>query len=177
VRLGSFREDLYYRLSVFPIEVPPLRERIEDIPALALHFIERTARRMNLALPKLVRAQVEQLKNYSWPGNVRELENVIERAMILARTGKPLHFDFPDDEVKRPRKRPRPEASAPGDSKVRTQDELRAEERKNILAALEQTNGKVFGPGGAAELLGMRPTTLASRLRALGLQRKYVTSE
>jgi transcriptional regulator with GAF, ATPase, and Fis domain len=177
VRLGSFREDLYYRLSVFPIEVPPLRERIEDIPALALHFIERTARRMNLALPKLVRAQVEQLKNYSWPGNVRELENVIERAMILARTGKPLHFDLPDDEVKRPRKRPRPEASAPGDFKVRTQDELRAEERKNILAALEQTNGKVFGPGGAAELLGMRPTTLASRLRALGLQRKYVTSE
>ena len=174
VRQGRFREDLFYRLTVFPIEVPPLRERLEDIPPLAIHFLERTARRMNIPVPKLTRGQVEQLKNYTWPGNVRELENVIERAIILAQNSGRLHFDlaagkvYPKAQARRPTSRL---------TKVRTREELREEERTNILAALEQTNGKVFGPGGAAELLGMRPTTLASRLRALGLEKRYVFPE
>ena len=174
VRLGRFREDLYYRLTVFPIEVPPLRERVEDIPALARHFVERSARRMNMGTPKLTRAHVELLTAYAWPGNVRELENVVERAMILTRSGRPLQFDLPAKSTGRATAPPKePEATA----KVRTRGELREEERRNILAALKEAGGKVFGRGGAADLLGMRPTTLASRLRAMGLQKKYVASD
>lgn len=178
VRLGRFREDLYYRLSVFPIEVPPLRERVEDIPSLAMHFVERSARHLNTAAPRLTRAQIERLKGYAWPGNVRELENVIERAMILARAGGPLHFDLPEKTLKPSRNAGlKVEESTPArEAKIRTREQLREEEKNNILAALERTNGKVFGPGGAAELLGMRPTTLASRLRALGLEKRYVPS-
>jgi transcriptional regulator with GAF, ATPase, and Fis domain len=172
VRQGRFREDLFYRLTVFPIEVPPLRERVEDIPPLALHFLERTARRMNIPAPKLNRAHVEQLKNYNWPGNVRELENVIERAMILAQNSGRLHFDLATGKLRQKVQMRR--ENSPSATKVRTREQLREEERTNILAALEETNGKVFGPGGAAELLGMRPTTLASRLRALGLEKRYV---
>ena len=174
VQEGRFREDLSYRLTVFPIEVPPLRERKDDIPALAGHFVSRAARRMNIPSPKLTRGQVEQLQAYEWPGNVRELENVVERAMILARRGGRLEFGLSTNAVVRPmrerREVPRKAVS------VRTREELRAEEKKNILAALEQAGGKVFGRGGAAELLGMRPTTLASRLRALGLQKRYVAA-
>ena len=177
VRQGRFREDLYYRLTVFPIEVPALRERPEDIRALALHFVERNARRMKIPAPKITSAQLAQLTNYHWPGNVRELENIIERAMILSKNSGQLNFDL-EREITGTRKPPskayshldRPRNVSP----VRTRDELREEERRNILAALEQTNGKIFGAGGAAELLSMRPTTLASRLRALGLEKRYV---
>src|SRR5688500_5127047 len=120
VRQGRFREDLFYRLTVFPIEVPPLRERVEDIPALAIHFLERTARRMNIPPPKLNRGQVEQLKNYKWPGNVRELENVIERAMILAQNSGRLHFDLAAGKVY-----PKAEArrQTPRLTKVRTREQ------------------------------------------------------
>jgi len=147
---------------------------VEDIPALAKHFVERSARRMNMVTPKLTRAHVELLTAYAWPGNVRELENVVERAMILTRSGKPLQFDLPAKSTGRTTAAPKePEATA----KVRTRGELREEERRNILAALKAAGGKVFGRGGAADLLGMRPTTLASRLRAMGLQKKYVASD
>jgi transcriptional regulator with GAF, ATPase, and Fis domain len=178
VRQGRFREDLYYRLSVFPIEVPPLRERKDDIPALAIHFVERSARRMNLHPPRLTKSQVDRLKEYPWPGNVRELENVIERAMILSRTGGTLHFDLPAATLKPVRNVQAGMAAiaSTGGKRIRTREQLREEEKNNLLAALEQTNGKVFGPGGAAEMLGMRPTTLASRLRALGLEKRYVLS-
>jgi transcriptional regulator with GAF, ATPase, and Fis domain len=172
VQEGRFREDLYYRLTVFPIEVPPLRERKEDILPLATHFLARAARRMNMEVRKLTPGQVEQLRNYDWPGNVRELENVIERAMILARRGGPLQFGFTANTATRP---PVTRKAVPKvGMAVRTREELRAHEKENIMAALEQSGGKVFGPGGAAELLGMRPTTLASRLRTLGLQKRYV---
>ena len=171
VQEGRFREDLYYRLTVFPIEVPALRERKDDILALAAHFVSRAARRMNMPAPKLTRGQVEQLQAYDWPGNVRELENVIERAMILARGSGRLEFSLSPKAAARPmRQKENPQKTIP----LKTREELRADEKKNILAALEQAGGKVFGPGGAAELLGMRPTTLASRLRALGLQKRYV---
>jgi transcriptional regulator with GAF, ATPase, and Fis domain len=177
VRLGRFREDLYYRLTVFPIEVPPLRDRAADIPLLAKHFMEQSARRLNMPVPKLTRAHAEQLAGYKWPGNVRELENVVERAMILGRNGKPLQFDLPKKSGKPSLKSPVAAIRPAPRVVIRTREQLWEEERRNVLAALEQTNGKVFGPGGAAELLGMRPTTLASRLRALGLQKRYVAQE
>jgi DNA-binding NtrC family response regulator len=125
---------------------------------------------MKVPVPKLSSAQIAELKSYAWPGNVRELENVMERAMILAQNGRRLHFGLGRDERKAATKA----GSARPKITVRTRNELREEERRNILAALQQTHGKIFGPGGAAELLGMRPTTLASRLRGLGLEKRYV---
>jgi len=176
VDAGRFREDLYYRLTVFPIEVPPLRERNEDIGSLALHFLERSARRISISPPRLTRAHIDKLQRYDWPGNVRELENVIERATILARVSGQLNFDLPATTPRRistaiPSAKP-PEPKP----EILTRAQLKQEETQNILAALEKSNGKIFGSGGAAELLGMRPTTLASRLRALGLQKRFVQS-
>ena len=175
VLAGRFREDLYYRLSVFPIEVPPLRERPEDIAALARHFVDRHARRMKIPSPKLAPGDIEKLTTYHWPGNVRELENIIERAMILARNGGRLKFDLPENTPTALTQTAKPKRTNPSGAAVRTREQLKQEETRNILAALHQTNGKIFGPGGAAELLHMRPTTLASRLRALGLRKRFVT--
>jgi transcriptional regulator with GAF, ATPase, and Fis domain len=165
---GRFRRDLFYRLSVFPIQVPPLRERGEDIVPLAAHFLKQSARRLNRPEPKVTQAALAQLTSYDWPGNVRQLQNVIERSVILWQGG-PIAFDLPVA--------PAPES--PGDTAkpsprktLLTREELRRRERDAIAAALKQTNGKVFGPDGAAALLGMKPTTLASRISALGLKRK-----
>lgn len=166
---GRFRADLYYRLSVFPIDVPPLRERREDIAQLAAHFIDRSARALNLRRPKLTRALAEQLEAYPWPGNVRELAHVIERAMILARGG-PLQFP----ELNVPavlRDVTAPANSSPADSsEIPTLADLRAKERDVIAAALARAGGKVAGRDGAAALLGVPATTLESKLRALGLK-------
>lgn len=168
VRAGRFREDLYYRLSVFPIRVPPLRERKRDIPALAAHFIEQGQRRMRSPPPRLRQRDLQTLQAYDWPGNVRELQNVIERALILA-SGDRLHFDLgapaePSPVLER--------APAQGDGKEILSDaQMQARVRENILAALRQCRWKVSGPGGAAELLELNPNTLASRMRALGIQR------
>jgi formate hydrogenlyase transcriptional activator len=165
---GRFRQDLFYRLSVFPIEVPPLRERREDIPPLVEHFLAQSARRMSRPAMRITQAAQSQLTAHDWPGNVRELQNTVERAVILSREG-PLRFDLP-----------RPDASGitlahprttPGPALL-TRDELKRQERDGIAAALRQTGGKIFGPGGAAELLGMKPTTLASRIAALRINRK-----
>lgn len=170
VETGRFRQDLFYRLSVFPIDVPPLRERRSDIPALASHFAATSARRMNRKVPVLATEDAERLMAYDWPGNIRELQNVIERAVIVSQNG-PLRLDLPGIRAAVPQS-PEPPIAPAG---VQTRDRLRQAERENILRALEQSGGKVSGPGGAAELLGMRPTTLASRIKALklspGLQR------
>ncbi len=166
VEAGRFRQDLYYRLSVFPIENPPLRERREDIPRLAKHFIRAAAKRMSLAVPTFTNAAAGQLAAQDWPGNVRELQNVIERAVILARGG-PLLFDNPASVPLLPASEPQTPATLP-----LTRAELRQQERDSIAAALSQTGGKIFGTDGSAALLGMKPTTLASRIKALGLQRK-----
>jgi formate hydrogenlyase transcriptional activator len=160
VDAGRFRQDLYYRLSVFPIELPPLRERRDDIPSLAAHFVKQIARRMNRPAPQVTQATMSQLTSHQWPGNVRELQNAIERAVILAQ-GSFLQFDWLQAAI-----------AAPADtSAVLTSGELKRRERENLQVALAQTGGKVFGPTGAAALLGMKPTTVISRIKALGLER------
>ena len=167
VDAGRFRQDLYYRLSVFPIDLPPLRERRDDILPLAAHFVTQTARRMNRPAPRLTPAAMDRLTSYEWPGNVRELQNAIERAVILAQ-GSALQFDWleganPPSTV--------PAAAPARPPAILTAAELKRRERENLTAALARTGGKIFGPTGAAALLGMKPTTVISRLKALGLER------
>ena len=164
---GRFRRDLFYRLSVFPLEVPPLRARPKDIGPLVAHFIRQSTRRLKRAEPQLTKAAVDQLIEYDWPGNVRELQNTVERAIILWRQG-PLTFDLPSSRVREHRATP----EAPKIRALPTRDELKRQEREAIINALKRTNGKVSGPGGAAELLAMKPSTLASRISALGVDRR-----
>mgnify|MGYP001590890053 FL=1 len=172
VEAGRFREDLYYRLSVFPVHIPPLRERREDIPKLALHFITQSARRMNRRVPRITQAVLNQLAAHDWPGNVRELQNVVERAVILSQ-GSSLRIHLQPT--------PSRESSAllPSISsavRLTTREELKRQERENILQALRLTKGKIFGSDGAAVLLGMKPTTLASRIKALRIKKSKVDS-
>jgi formate hydrogenlyase transcriptional activator len=168
VDAGRFRQDHFYRLSVFPIEIPPLRERREDIPPLAAHFVMQSARRMSRPPPRVTESTMSQLTSYDWPGNVRELQNAIERAVILSQRGL-LRFELAESKAI---DTPCALTSTVTKSALLTRDELKRQERESIATALKQTGGKVFGPGGAAELLGMKPTTLASRITALGLKRK-----
>ncbi|WP_439630039.1 sigma 54-interacting transcriptional regulator [Gemmata sp.] len=163
---GRFRQDLYYRLSVFPIALPPLRQRAEDVPLLADHFLAAAARKLGRPKPRLTLAAVQALQRYRWPGNVRELQHVIERAVITAEGGR-LAIELPEDAPGPPRKAAAPPAA--GEDVVRTDAEIRQLEADNIRAALRRAKGKVSGAGGAAEVLGVRPTTLASRIKALGL--------
>ena len=173
IAAGRFREDLFYRLHVFPIQVAPLRDRKEDIPPLASHFINLSVRELNCAKPRLTRAGVTELLNYDWPGNVRELRNVIERAVILARGGA-LSFDLPVTGALA--NIPRPVSKAPvsegsnATTKLLTEAELRLLKRDNFLATLETAKWKIRGPDGAAELLGVKPTTLYSRMQKLGIK-------
>ncbi len=166
---GAFRQDLYFRLSVFPIESPALRERPEDIPILATHFLQQAADRFQMPMPLLKQRHVMQLQQYSWPGNVRELQNVMERAAITAQNGA-LTLDVPRSD-KLPRSLSDP-SHVRDESKVLTYPELQELERKNLRNALEQTDWKVAGKGGAAELLDANPTTLASRIKRLDLSKR-----
>jgi formate hydrogenlyase transcriptional activator len=168
---GRFRQDLFYRLSVFPVEVPPLREHREDIAPLVAHFVRQSARRMNRPEPQLSQTAVGQLVTYHWPGNVRELQNTVERAIILWRDG-PLTFDLPTRHACE-NTGERAKLSAP--SELLTRNEIKQKEREAIVNALKRTNGKVFGPGGAAKLLGMKPSTLASRISSLSINRRTLT--
>ncbi|MDT8385492.1 MAG: sigma 54-interacting transcriptional regulator [Gammaproteobacteria bacterium] len=166
-----FREDLYFRLNVFPIESIPLRERLEDIPLLVTHFLRITCK--NLGKPavhkpevQLTKGDIERMQAYHWPGNIRELMNVIERSVILSRDGR-LHLDF--SAHAQGTRSHRPAGHIPGH--IHTQAELRQQELNNIVAALEKCNGRLFGKNGAAEMLAMKPTTLASRIKKLGINR------
>jgi len=152
-----FRSDLYYRLNVFPIVVPPLRERAEDIPLLVRYFAQKHARRMDRRIETIPTEEMEALTRYQWPGNVRELENLIERAVILSR-GPALHVPLPEDRLS---------GEAPAASPVT----LEAAEREHILRALRDTNWVIAGPNGAAARLGMKRTTLQSRMAKLGISR------
>ncbi len=167
VREGTFRQDLLYRLNVFPVEVPPLRERGEDVVLLAEAFLGKLSRDHGAVLAEADRIR---LRSYDWPGNVRELYNVIERAIIVADPGgRPnLARALPA----RPSADPTPDLAAADRARVLTADEWRALERTNIQLALEQAGGKVSGAGGAATLLGVNPNTLASRMKALGIARR-----
>jgi PAS domain S-box-containing protein len=166
VQRGRFREDLYFRLNVFPIETVPLRERREDIPLLAQHFLTRESKALKSNL-RLSEGDARRLTRYDWPGNVRELQNVIERAAILSQNGR-LRIDLPDvSGAQAPASAARLKADAR--PAVMTSSEMRDLERANIQAALEACAGKVFGPGGAAEMLDIKPTTLASRIKALAI--------
>ena len=168
VRAGRFREDLYYRLSVFPIELPPLRERKDDIPVLARHFLEIACKRFSRSGLHLTAGQLRQLQNYDWPGNVRELQNVIERAVITSHLGS-LRLDIPSAESRSP-------APAAARSKSREEPEVIPDKemtrrmRDNMVAALKRSGGRIYGPGGAAELLGIKPSTLTTRIKKLGLK-------
>ena len=165
VAAGRFRGDLFYRLNVFPIENAPLRDRREDIPMLAEHFIQDSARRLRRQPPRLTEAALRQLMTRDWPGNIRELENVIERAIILARDGQ-LRFD-PAAAAATPRP-----PSTSGALPLLSRAALEKHQRDAIVAALERSGGRVSGPGGAAELLGMKTSTLFSRMNVLGLRQK-----
>ena len=158
VRAGRFRQDLYFALNVLTIPCTPLKDRPEDIPYLARHFLDRTTRRLRLPKARLSKANIAALKQYDWPGNVRELENVIERTAILAQGGR-LQFELQREE----------DGLTPGPDRILTHEELRALEVKNLENALSRAKGKVSGPRGAASLLGIAPTTAYSKIKALGI--------
>jgi PAS domain S-box-containing protein len=168
---GRFREDLYYRLNVFPVQVPPLRERGADIGLLASVFAERHGRKLGRAIAPLTPDCVRRLRAYRWPGNVRELENVIERAVIVARDG---HLDL-DRALQGTAQDILAVSAAPEDqaapARILSLEEMKRLERDNLCRALEATAWRVAGEKGAARLLGMQPSTLASRMKALGLTR------
>jgi formate hydrogenlyase transcriptional activator len=157
---GHFRADLFYRLNVFPIQVPPLHDRREDIPALINHFIGRIARGMNKDISRINRRTMELLMSYDWPCNVRELENIIERAMIVSR-GDTLAID--------------PKWLSEGDEGTtvsRRHTAFADVERQTILDALQRCGGKVYGRDGAAALLKLKPTTLYGKMRKLNIKRR-----
>jgi formate hydrogenlyase transcriptional activator len=155
VREGKFRKDLYYRLSVFPITMPPLLDRSEDIPSLVWSFVKEFGKVMGKPIEMIPKQTMEMLQSYSWPGNVRELKNIIERAMILT-TGPTLHIDrINTDNLETPR--------------LIT---LEGVERNHILQVVESTGWRVSGKNGAAELLGLKESTLRTKMGKLGIERK-----
>ncbi len=176
VEAKRFRQDLYYRLSVFPIEVLALRDRKEDIGQLASHFLDLHSRRLGIDPPTLKNRHIAELEGYDWPGNIRELQNVIERAVIRSRVG-PLEFDLPGNG-------PAGSASSAGSAaqnaggagdpspgELMTLEQIDQLQRDNIVAVLEKHNWKISGQNGAAEFLGVHPATLSSRLRSMGIKR------
>ena len=171
---GEFREDLYYRLNVFPINLPPLRDRLEDLPVLVSHFISKFARQMNTVPAGAQAEAMSKLREYNWPGNVRELENIVERAMILAKGG-PLqasHLDFGKRVVPSNQSGPMPAlaalpATVPGDEGKSLAERLLDSERKEIVAAVEKSRGNIAS---AARMLGINRSTLYYRLRKHGLE-------
>jgi transcriptional regulator with GAF, ATPase, and Fis domain len=167
VASGRFRRDLYYRLSVFPIVLPPLRERAGDIPSLATHFLGQAAQRYGRRGLRFTERAMRTLQGYTWPGNVRELQHVIERAVLLSRSGVVRL----DGVLAEPAETTRAK-SAPSTTMATVIPEIqwRRREQENLRAALQRANGRIYGPDGAAEILGVKPTTLISRLKALGLR-------
>lgn len=159
VEKGKFREDLFYRLNVFPIESPALKERLEDLPMLTKHFIKKVCSRSNKSLPMVSLAQLEHLKSYHWPGNIRELENIIERQVILSNDNR-LHFDFLSSVISKPT----PHNSHPVIQPTNEVQKIKLD-ISSIELALKQAGGRIYGADGAATILGLKPTTLASRIK------------
>lgn len=187
VAAGTFREDLFYRLNVFPIRIPPLRERLEDIPLLVENFLRKYAAMFNRGPLRMKAGQMDKLMAHSWPGNIRELQNVIQRAVILSR-GNTVSVDFlritrPGDKPA-PAPAPAPAPRMPADTlpipssvvhteRILTSDEMKDYIRGNFVRAMIKCNGKIFGENGAAALLDMKPTTLLARLRKLGIDKDH----
>ena len=167
VAAGEFRADLLYRLNVFPLHVPPLRERVDDIPRLVEHFLKGLSRTLGKPLHGVSGRAMAHLKRYPWPGNVRELQNVIERAAILAQS--PV-IEITSLEPDGPT---RPPATADAGERLETLEDAA---RRHIVRALEQTNWLISGKGGAAELLDINPNTLRSRMKKLGIRRAACTA-
>jgi len=173
VEAGKFRQDLYFRLSVFPLHLPPLRHRKEDIPLLAKYFIQQTCKKMGLPELTLKERHANELMAHTWPGNVRELQNAVERAVILSKGGK-LNFDLPEAKNSSPPEAPAAAAPAsmePEPDKILSEDDWRELQRMNILRALMRSGWRIQGEGGAAELLGLKPTTLRSRMETFGIEK------
>ncbi len=154
----EFREDLYYRLNVFPIEVPPLRERIEDLPNLVWTFVEEFSESMGRTIERIPDSTIDALKTYHWPGNIRELRNIIERAMIMTK-GPTLRVELPTDQTI---------------TREKPHKKLADVEQGYIRAIVAATGWRISGPGGAAEILGLKPTTLEARMKKLGIERPKI---
>jgi transcriptional regulator with GAF, ATPase, and Fis domain len=167
---GRFRLDLYYRLGVFPMEVPPLRDRREDIPELIEHFVRQACHRFHVPVPVVPNREMERALGYDWPGNVRELQNVVERAVIISHGGK-LALDIPGSGIPPAKVRPVAER-LPAEQAVIPEKQWRERERANVVAAMRAANFRISGKGGAAELLGINPATLTSRLKVLGIKKQ-----
>jgi PAS domain S-box-containing protein len=173
---GRFREDLFYRLSVFPIDVPPLRERGDDVVQLALHFLERTCKDFGHTPLTLSKQQSALLRKYDWPGNIRELKNVIERAVILSQ-GKVLRLDLAMANILEPGAEMEKSSPDTGDRhRILTDDEINELSRRNVINALHAADWRVSGPNGAAKLLGLKATTLADRIKKMGISRPRSTA-
>jgi transcriptional regulator with GAF, ATPase, and Fis domain len=172
VEKRRFREDLYYRLNVFPIEIAPLRQRKEDIPPLASHLLNIAKTKFNNPGIRMTRANLFQLQKYDWPGNVREMQNIIERAVITSQKNV-LRFDLPSSSRTSSSEQVVRGSEVETDQKIFTEGEMRSQEKENIRAALRQCNGKVYGPKGAAELLGVPPTTLMGRMKRMGIKKSF----
>jgi DNA-binding NtrC family response regulator len=170
VAAGRFRQDFYYRLNVFPLTVAPLRDRKEDIPLLATHFIDLSVKEFGCARPILTRLGVEILQKHDWPGNIRELRNVIERAVILAQGG-PIAFEVPGNGAAMDLPALKQTSNEREAARFLTEAEIRRRECENIFAVLQKTGWKIKGADGAARLLGVKPTTLISRIKRMGLVR------
>jgi len=175
IKAGRFREDLYYRISVFPLEVPPLRERVEDITPLAAHFLKTICCELGRDPLRMTKNQLSYLKQLEWPGNIRELKNVLERAVISS-TGSRLRLDLalPNGAKEG--------ATAGTESHVEqgeflTIAELKEFEKANLTAALRHANWKTWGPDGAAELLGMKPSTLTYQIKTFGIEKNHTQSK
>jgi DNA-binding NtrC family response regulator len=170
VAAGRFREDLFYRLNVFPLKVAALRERKEDIPLLATYFIELLVKELGCRKPRLTRAGIKALQEYDWPGNIRELRNVIERAAIFAKGGA-LEFDIPTSSSSADLTSIASQDVHQVEPQYLTEPEMRRRERQNLFAVLQKAGWRIKGADGAAELLGVKPSTLISRIAKMGLKR------
>jgi len=171
VEEGSFRKDLLYRLNVFPIQMPPLRERGDDIALLAEAFLRKLIQKSGRSSIRLTEDCKARLKHYDWPGNVRELENVIERAFITSRDGRRLNLERALPDTAALTCASSTDSDGARDDRILTTTEIRDLERRNMIRALEGANWKISGTGGAAERLGLKANTLSSRMKSLGIER------
>jgi formate hydrogenlyase transcriptional activator len=163
IAAGNFRSDLFYRLNVFPIDIPPLRERKEDIPVLVEYFIDRYARKTGKKIRAIEKNTLELLQSYSWPGNIRELQNVIERSIIVCETET---FSVDESWLSQ-----RPIPTEPASQAL--SDALASQEKKLIEAVLAETKGRISGPLGAALKLGLPPSTLESKIKSLKIDKRH----